>query len=206
VVEPEVPVTVTVYAPNGAAVVVFTVNVEVIVPFAAGVTDAGAKLHVTAALEGEMAHVNATAELKLFTDVTVIVAVVELPTFVVADTGVALRLKSGADPTFKLYVVVRFWPFPVPVTVTVYAPVGVEVVVFTVNVEVIVPLATGVTEAGESEQVTVALVGDMEQDKATAELKLLIDVTVIVEVVELPAAVVADTGDADKLKSLTVNV
>ena len=65
-------------------------------------------------------------------------------------------------------------------------------------------MAAGVTDAGEREQVTVAFTGEVAQDSATAELKLLSDVTVMVEVVELPAAVVAETGDADKEKSFTV--
>jgi hypothetical protein len=102
VIDPDVPVTVTVYAPSGAAVVAVTARLEVIVPFAAGVTDAGVKVQVTAALTGEIAHVNPTAALKLFTDVTVIVEVVEFPTVVVAAAGAAVRLKSGAEPTFKL--------------------------------------------------------------------------------------------------------
>jgi hypothetical protein len=78
------------------------------------------------------------------------------------------------------------------------------VVVATVNVEVIVPFPAGVTDAGEREQVTVAFTGEIAQASATARLKLLSDVTVIVEVVEFPAAVVAEAGEADKLKSFTV--
>jgi hypothetical protein len=75
---------------------------EVIVPFAAGVTDAGVSVQVTEAFTGAIAQVNPTAALKLFTDVTVMVELVEFPTVVVTATGVALRLKSGAAPTFKL--------------------------------------------------------------------------------------------------------
>ena len=66
-------------------------------------------------------------------------------------------------------------------------------------------MAAGVTDAGDREQVTVAFTGVIAQVKATAELKLFNDVTVIVEVVEFPAAVVAEAGEADKLKSFTVN-
>jgi len=99
--------------------VVATVNVEVIVPLAAGVTDAGDREQVTVAFTGAITQVKATAELKLLTEVTVIVEVVEFPIVVVAATGVAVMLKSGAAPTFKLYVVARFSLFPVPVTVTV---------------------------------------------------------------------------------------
>ena len=66
-------------------------------------------------------------------------------------------------------------------------------------------MAAGVTEAGANPQVTVAFTGAIAQLNATAELKLFNEVTVMVEVVLFPAAVVADTGDAVKLKSFTVN-
>jgi hypothetical protein len=66
-------------------------------------------------------------------------------------------------------------------------------------------LAAGVTDAGAKEQVTVEFTGAIVQVNATAELKLFNEVTVMVEVVLFPAAVVADTGDALKLKSLSVN-
>ena len=85
----------------GVAVVVFTVNVEVIVPFAAGVTEAGEREQVTVAFTGAIAQVRPTAALKLFTDVTVIVELVEFPIVVVAEAGVAVMLKSGAAPTFN---------------------------------------------------------------------------------------------------------
>jgi hypothetical protein len=85
----------------GVAIVELTVRPEVMVPFAAGVTDAGVKVQVTVAFTGAMAQVNTTAELKLFNDVTVIVELVEFPTVVVADMGAALKLKSGAAPTFN---------------------------------------------------------------------------------------------------------
>jgi hypothetical protein len=134
--------------------------------------------------------------------VTVIVEVVELPAAVVAEAGAALKLKSF---TAKVYVVVRFCPPEAPVTVTVYVPVGVAVVVATVNVEVAVPFAAGVTDVKLNPQVTVAFTGAIAQVKATAELKLFKDVTVIVEVVEFPIVVVADAGEALKLKSYTVN-
>ena len=67
-------------------------------------------------------------------------------------------------------------------------------VVVTVKVEFTLPLAAGVTEAGAKEQVIVAVAGAIPQVKATAALKLLIDVTVIVDVVLFPAVVVVDTG------------
>ena len=82
-----------------------TVKVEFAVPFAAGVTDVGTLVQVTVALTGVIAQVNATAELKLFIDVTVIVEVVEFPAAVLAETGVALKPKSF---TATAKVVVRF--------------------------------------------------------------------------------------------------
>jgi hypothetical protein len=57
-------------------------------------------------------------------------------------------------------------------------------------------LAAGVTEAGAKEQVIVAETGAIVQVNATAELKLLTEVTVMVDVVLFPAVVVADAGDA----------
>lgn len=79
------------------------------------------------------------------------------------------------------------------------------VVVTTVKVEVADPLAAGVTDAGDKLQVTVAFTGEIAQLKATVELKLFKDVTVIVAVVLFPAAVTAETGNAVMLKSLTVS-
>jgi hypothetical protein len=87
------------------AVVVVTVKVEFTVPFAAGVTDVGTKPQATVALTGVMAQFNATAELKLFNDVTIIVVVVLFPAAVLAETGVALKLKSF---TVTAKAVVRF--------------------------------------------------------------------------------------------------
>ena len=67
-----------------------------------GVTEAGARLQVTAAAAGEIPHVKATAALKLFTEVTVIVEVLVLPTVVVTEAGLAVRVKSGAARTFSV--------------------------------------------------------------------------------------------------------
>jgi hypothetical protein len=80
------------------------------------------------------------------------------------------------------------------------------VVVFTVKVELAVPFAAGVTDAGVSVQVTVALAGVTAQERPTAELNPLKEVTVIFEVPLFPAITVAETGEALKLKSMTVRV
>ena len=68
-------------------------------------------------------------------------------------------------------------------------------VVDTVNVANAVPLATGVTEAGATLQVTVAFTGVIPQLKATAELKPPNEVIVTAAVVEFPATVVAVEGE-----------
>jgi hypothetical protein len=81
---------------------VVTFNVEIALPFAAGVTDAGVREQLIVAETGTMAQVNATAELKLFTEVTVMVEAVVFPAVVVAEAGAAARVKSGAAPTFKV--------------------------------------------------------------------------------------------------------
>jgi hypothetical protein len=78
--------------------------------------------------------------------------------------------------------------------------------VFTVKLDPVVPLAGGVTEAGARLQVTVALTGATVQERPTAELNPLKEVTVIFEVPPFPAITVAETGKALKLKSLTIRV
>ena len=62
-------------------------------------------------------------------------------------------------------------------------------------------MATGVTDVGAREHVMVGEAGVTEQDKATDALKLFTDVTEIVEAVVLPTVVVAEAGDAIKVKS-----
>jgi len=87
---------------------------------------------------------------------------------------------------------------PVPVMVTVEVPRGVELAVAMVRVDVPVPLVTGVTEAGT--KVQVAPVGKPEQLSPTAPLKLTIEVTVTVEVVDWPGTTAAGAVAA-RLKS-----
>ena len=70
-------------------------------------------------------------------------------------------------------------------------------------VDVTVPFAAGVTDVKLKPQVTVAFAGATEQLSTTAELNPFREVTVMVEVVELPAVVTPETGVALKEKSLT---
>jgi len=102
--------------------------------------------------------------------------------------GAALKEKSGSGGTSVIVnemVVVRVKAgvVLVPVMVTVTGPPKVAVAeAVRVKVEVVVP--GGVTEAGTKAAVTP--VGRPEADKATAELKPPVAVTVMVEVPELP--------------------
>ena len=75
-----------------------------------------------------------------------------------------------------------------------------------VKVEVMLPFATGVTEAGERVPVIVALLGETAKVSATARLNPFRDVTVIVEVPLFPAITVAEVGEDDKLKSFKVRI
>jgi hypothetical protein len=86
---------------------VFTVKIAVTAPLAAGVTETGTRPQVTVAFTGAIAQVNPTAELKLFTDVTVMVDVVEkaVPTGVDEEAGEFPIVKSA---TVRTNVVVRF--------------------------------------------------------------------------------------------------
>ena len=170
---------------------------------AAGVTETGARPQVTVAFTGVIAQDKPTVALKLFNEVTAINEVVEFPAAVVAEAGAAVILKSF---TVNANVVVRFCPPDDPVTVAVYVPTAVPVVVETVKVDVAIPFATGVTEVKLKPQDIVALTGAIAQVNPTAALKLFDDVTVIVDVVEFPASVVAEIGTALILKLLTVRV
>ena len=99
--DPDTPATVTVYVPRGVVVEVPTDRIDVIVPFAAGVTERGEREHVTVTETGEIAQVNPTAELKPLSEVTEIVEVVKFPIVVVAEAGTAVMLKSRGAPTFR---------------------------------------------------------------------------------------------------------
>jgi len=70
-----------------------TVSVEVVKPFAGGVTDDGANVHVVFA--GQLATVRATGLLNPDVEVTVIVEVTEPPCASVNDVGLGDIEKSG---------------------------------------------------------------------------------------------------------------
>src|SRR5207249_8945244 len=80
--------------------------------------------------------------------------------------------------TVRLTVVVCEVAPEVPVMVTVEVPVVAVAEAVSVSVEVPLPFAGGVTEVGENEAVTP--LGNPEAESETAELKLLMLLTVIV--------------------------
>jgi hypothetical protein len=87
-----VPVTVTEYVPVGMTPVVKRLNVEIALPFATGVIDAGLKLQVILIFEG--VQVSATVPLKPFSEFTVADADVLFPTITVPELGERATLKS----------------------------------------------------------------------------------------------------------------
>ena len=77
-------------------------------------------------------------------------------------------------------------------------PGKVYVLTFIVSLEVAVPPDGGVTEAGD--RVYVDQKGHPERLKVTADLKPLIEVTVMVEAPLVPLFMVSEFGDADREK------
>ena len=91
------------------------------------------------------------------------------------------------------------FPPPEPVTVRVDVPVATDAETVMVNVDVAEPPEVKVTEVGLNEAVTP--VGAPETERLTVPAKPLRDVTVIVDVPELPCAMVREVGEADIEKS-----
>jgi hypothetical protein len=101
VIEPEVPVTVTVLVPAVAVEDAVKVRVEVALPFAGGVTGLGEKAAVTPL--GNAETLSVVAELKLFWLVTVIVLVAVALCCTLTVLGEADTVKVGLPaPTAKI--------------------------------------------------------------------------------------------------------
>jgi len=158
------------------------VKVDVVELSAEGVTGLGLKLVVTPVGAPETERV--TGELKPFSEVTVMVEVSESPCAMLREVGEAEIEKSGAAVTVRLTSTVWVNVPLVPVTVSVEVPVSVETPTETVRVEVSVPSAGGVTEVGL--RVAVTPLGAPETERLTAEWKPFSEVTVMVDVSELP--------------------
>jgi hypothetical protein len=160
VVEPEVPVIVTVAAPVVAVEDAVNVRVEVAVPLAGGVTGLVENAAVTPL--GKPLALSVVAESKPPVLVTVIVLVPLLPWVMVSELGDAETLKFGDDAalTVSATVVVAVKLPDVPVIVTVAVPV--VAVLLAVSVSVLVEvvglvLNAAVTPLGKPEAARVTL-------------------------------------------------
>jgi hypothetical protein len=122
-VEPEVPVTVMVAVPVAAVLEAVSVNVEVALPFAGGVTGFAENDAVTPL--GRLLALNVVAELKPFWLVMVIVLFPLLPWAMVREDGEAPMVKFAVPEalTVSVTVVVAVRLPEVPVMVTVAVPV-----------------------------------------------------------------------------------
>jgi len=158
--EPDVPVTVTVAVPVVAVAEAVSVNTDVAVPFAGGVTGLVENAAVTPV--GRPVAVSVVAELKLFWLVMVMLLVPLLPCFTVRDAGEAPIVKFGvaAALTVRASVVVAIRLPEVPVMVTVAVPV--VAVALAVRVSRLVPVVgfvpnTAVTPLGKPDAARVTL-------------------------------------------------
>jgi len=183
----------------GAAVPLFIVSVEVVVPLLGGVTDVGFRLHVGPA--GATEQVRPTALLNAFIELTVTVEVVLCP----GSTGCTAAACMPKSWILRLrFDEVWLTPPDVPVTVTVYVP-GVTPVVVIVSDDVALPFAGTVTEGGSS--VHVAETGMPLQVRFTVPAKPSRELTVTVDVTDCPGLTIAGLkGVAETLKSVTTRL
>jgi len=192
VVEPEVPVIVTVAAPTVAEDDAVSVSVEVALPFAGGVTGLVENDAVTPL--GNPLALRVVAELKPPLLVMVIVLVPLLPCATVTEVGDALRLKFGeaAEFTVSETVVVAVMVPDVPVMVTVAGPV--VAVLLAVSVSVLVEVV------GFVPKVAVTPLGRPDAARVTLPENPPTSVTVIVLVPLPPWVTVTLLGDAESVK------
>ena len=191
-VEPEVPVIVTVAVPTVALEEAASVSVEVALPFAAGVTGLVGNVAVTPL--GRPEALSVVAELKPPVLVTVIVLVPLLPWVTVSEVGEALTLKFGVDDelTVRASLVVAVRLPEVPVMVTVAAPVVAEALA--VNVSTLVPVVGFVPNAA------VTPLGRPDAASVTLPLNPPTSVTVMVLVPLPPWVIVRLLGESESVK------
>lgn len=158
------------------------VKIEVVSPSGGGVTEFSLRAVVTPV--GAPETERSTAWLKPFTDVTVTVELVESPSAIVREGGVAAREKSAAAVTVRL--MIALWPCVALVALMVrgYVFEATDAPTFIVRFDVMEPSGGGVIEVGSKEALTPF--GRPEIVRLTAELKPSRDVTFIVDVPELP--------------------
>lgn len=192
-VEPEVPVMVTVAAPTVAVEEAVSVRVEVAVPFAGGLTGLVENAAVTPL--GRPLALSVVAELNPPVLVTVIVLVPLLPCVTVTDAGDALTLKFGdaAEFTVSATVVFAVRLPDVPVIVTVAVPV--VAVLLAVRVKVLVEVVgfvpnEAVTPLGKPDAARVTL--PENPPRSVTEIVLVPPVP--------PCVIVTLLGDAARVK------
>ena len=191
-VEPEVPVIVTVAVPTVALAEAVSVRTEVALPFAGGVTGLVENAAVTP--EGRPDALNVVAELKPPVLVTVMVLVPLVPCVTVTDVGEALTLKAGVavELIVRASVVVAVRLPEVPVIVTVEVPV--VAVALAVSVSTLVPVVGFVPNAA------VTPLGKPDAASVTLPVNPPTSVTVMVLVPLLPWVIVRLLGESDKVK------
>jgi len=192
VVEPEVPVIVTVAAPTVALEEAVSVSVEVALPFAGGVTGLVENAAVTPL--GRPEALSVVAELNPPVLVTVIVLVPLLPWVTVSEAGEALTLKFGVavELTVRASVVVAVRLPEVPVMVTVEDPV--VAVALAVSVSTLVPVVGFVPNAA------VTPLGRPDAASVTLPVNPPTSVTVMVLVPLLPCVTVTLLGESESVK------
>jgi hypothetical protein len=192
VVEPEVPVIVTVAAPTVALAEAVSVSVEVALPFAGGVTGLVENAAVTPV--GRPLALNVVAELKPPVLVMVMVLVPFAPWVTVTDAGEAPMVKFGVAValTVSATVVVAVRLPEVPVIVTVDVPV--------VAVELAVSVSTLVPVVGFVPNAAVTPLGRPDAARVTLPLNPPASVTLIVLVPLLPWVTDRLLGEAESVK------
>lgn len=193
VVEPEVPVMVTVAVPRVALEEAVSVRVEVRLPFAGGVTGLVENVAVTPL--GRPLALNVVAELNPFWLVMVIVLVPLLPCVTVTEVGEALTVKVGAAGAFTVRAIVAVAvKLPdVPVIVTVAVPVVAVLLDVSVSVLVLV--------VGFVPNVAVTPLGKPEAARVTLPENPPRSLTVIVLVPPAPPCVMLTLlGEAESVK------
>lgn len=191
-VDPEVPVIVTVAAPTVAVEDAVRVRVEVALPFAGGVTGLVENAAVTPL--GKPEALNVVAELNPPVLVMVIVLVPLAPCVTVTDVGEAAMVKLGVADEFTVNarVVVAVKLPEVPVIVTVAAPV--VAVLLAISVSTLVPVVGFVPNAA------VTPLGRPEAARVTLPVNPPTSVTVMVLVPLPPCVIVRLLGESDSVK------
>jgi hypothetical protein len=192
VIEPEVPVIVTVAAPTVALEEAVSVSVEVALPFAAGVTGLVENAAVTPL--GRPVALSVVAELKLFWLVMVIVLVPLAPWVTATEVGEAAMVKVGVAGalTVSATVVVAVRLPEVPVIVTVAVPV--VAVLLAVSVSTLVPVVGFVPNAA------VTPLGRPDAASVTLPVNPPASFTVMVLVPLLPWVTVRLLGESESVK------